>query len=89
MSKIRTRKADNLLKSIKDKESELFKLIAQYHLAFVGNDNPTPREKVKEIAERLKISISTAKTHRDIILQKFFCKNITEASNIARKYQIL
>lgn len=126
MSKIRTQKAYNLLKSIKDKESELFELMARYHLAFVGIDNPTSRVlshtidmvshvfvrasvvlgnsltkreqsylelaargyKVKEIADRLKISISTAKTNRDLILQKLFCKNITEAVSLIRKYQI-
>lgn len=45
--------------------------------------------KLKEIAKFLNIAISTAKSHRDIILQKLFCRNITEAVSIARKYQLV
>lgn len=45
--------------------------------------------KLKEIAKFLNISLSTAKAVRDVILQKLFCRNITEATSIARKYQLL
>jgi len=45
--------------------------------------------KLKEIAKFLNISFSTAKAVRDVILQKLFCRNITEATSIARKYQLL
>jgi DNA-binding NarL/FixJ family response regulator len=45
--------------------------------------------KLKEIAKFLNMAISTAKSHRDIILQKLFCRNITEAVSIARKYQLV
>lgn len=125
MPKQTTQKANNLLKLINEKEGQLFELIARYHLAFVGIDNPnqkvlehtlnfvstsfvrasiyfasiTDREKaylelaskgykLKEIANYLKISISSAKTHRDLILQKLFSKNIAQACVEAKKYQI-
>lgn len=42
--------------------------------------------KLKEIAELLTISASTAKSLRETILQKLFCKNMTEAVALARKY---
>lgn len=45
--------------------------------------------KLKEIAKFLNISLSTVKAVRDVILQKLFCRNITEATSIARKYQLL
>jgi DNA-binding NarL/FixJ family response regulator len=45
--------------------------------------------KLKEIANFLNISLSTAKSVREVILQKLFCRNTTEATAIARKYQLL
>ena len=45
--------------------------------------------KLKEIAKFLNIALSTAKSVREVILQKLFCRNITEATSIARKYQLL
>ncbi|HEY2566672.1 MAG TPA: LuxR C-terminal-related transcriptional regulator [Candidatus Aquirickettsiella sp.] len=45
--------------------------------------------KLKEIAKFLNIALSTAKSVREVILQKLFCRNITEATAVARKYQLL
>ena len=45
--------------------------------------------KLKEIAKFLNIALSTAKSVREVIKQKLFCRNITEATSIARKYQLL
>ena len=45
--------------------------------------------KLKEIANFLNISLSTAKSVREVLLQKLYSRNITEAISIARKYQLL
>lgn len=124
MPKPRSQKSENLLRKIKDKETQLFDLLAHYHLSFLGNNNPSDgqlkhtinlishifvkasivmaaplgkREKqyielaargysLKEIARLLGIAVPTAKATRDKLLQEFFCKNITEAIALFRKY---
>lgn len=65
-----------LATSLTNREKEYIELASRGH-------------KLKEIAKFLNISVSTAKSIRDIILQKLFCRNITEATSIARKYQLL
>ena len=45
--------------------------------------------KLKEIAKFLNIALSTATSVREKKKKKLFCRNITEATSIARKYQLL